>query len=60
MPLVRLPLSASVLNASQLQHISIKGIGDLTRLDAGITDADNAPGCWGQRAVRGYTAWAGA
>ena len=54
-PLARLPLSASVLNASQLQDAGIKGIGDLTRLDAGITDAYNAPGYWGQLAVRGYT-----
>ena len=53
--LARLPLSASVLNASQLQDAGIKGIGDLTRLDAGITDAYNAPGYWGQLAVRGYT-----
>ena len=54
-PLSRLPFSASVLNASQLQDAGIKGIGDLTRLDAGITDAYNAPGYWGQLAVRGFT-----
>ena len=55
LPLARLPLSASVLSASQLQDAGIKGIGDLTRLDAGITDAYNAPGYWGQLAVRGFT-----
>ena len=55
MPLSRLPFSASALNASQLQDAGIKGIGDLTRLDAGITDAYNAPGYWGQLAVRGFT-----
>ena len=54
-PLSRLPFAASVLNASQLQDAGIKGIGDLTRLDAGITDAYNAPGYWGQLAVRGFT-----
>ena len=54
-PLARLPFSASVLNASQLQDAGIQGIGDLTRLDAGITDAYNAPGYWGQLAVRGFT-----
>ena len=55
LPLSRLPLSASVLNASRLQDAGIKGIGDITRLDAGITDAYNAPGYWGQLAVRGFT-----
>ena len=55
LPLARLPLSASVLYASQLQDAGIRGIGDLTRLDAGITDAYNAPGYWGQLAVRGFT-----
>ena len=54
-PLARLPFSASVLNTSQLQDAGIKSIGDLTRLDAGITDAYNAPGYWGQLAVRGFT-----
>lgn len=54
-PRARLPLSASVLNASQLQDAGIKGIGDLTRLNADVTDTHNAPGYWGQLAVRGYT-----
>ena len=55
LPLARLPFSASVLNAGQLQDAGINGIGSLTRLDAGITDAYNAPGYWGQLAVRGFT-----
>ena len=54
-PLSRAPFSATVLSASQLQDAGINGIGDLTRLDAGITDAYNAPGYWGQLAVRGFT-----
>ena len=54
-PLARSPFSATVINAGALQNAGITGIGDLTRLDAGITDAYNAPGYWGQLAVRGFT-----
>ncbi len=54
-PLARLPYSATVLNLGQLQDAGITGIADLTRLDAGVTDAYNAPGYWGQLAVRGFT-----
>jgi iron complex outermembrane recepter protein len=53
--LARSPFSATVINAGDLQNAGISGIGDLTRLDAGITDAYNAPGYWGQLAVRGFT-----
>jgi iron complex outermembrane receptor protein len=53
--LSRSPFSATVINAGALQDAGIAGIGDLTRLDAGITDAYNAPGYWGQLAVRGFT-----
>jgi iron complex outermembrane receptor protein len=38
-----------------MQDAGISGIADLTRLDAGITDAYNAPGYIGQLAVRGFT-----
>lgn len=55
MPLARSPLSATVISASQLQDAGIASLADITRLDAGITDAYNAPGYWGQVAVRGYT-----
>ena len=54
-PLARSPFSATVLNLGQLQDAGITGIADLTRLDAGVTDAYNAPGYWGQLAVRGFT-----
>ncbi|MFN8895752.1 MAG: TonB-dependent receptor plug domain-containing protein, partial [Betaproteobacteria bacterium] len=54
-PLARSPLSATVISASQLQDAGIASLADITRLDAGITDAYNAPGYWGQVAVRGYT-----
>ena len=54
-PLSRSPFSATVIGLGRLQDAAITGIGDLTRLDAGITDAYNAPGYWGQLAVRGFT-----
>ncbi len=54
-PLSRSPFSATVINNDRLQDAAITGIGDLTRLDAGTTDAYNAPGYWGQLAVRGFT-----
>ena len=54
-PLSKAPFSATVINLGALQDAGITGIGDLTRLDAGTTDAYNAPGYWGQLAVRGFT-----
>ena len=54
-PLAKAPFSATVINTAALQDAGITGIADLTRLDAGITDAYNAPGYWGQLAVRGFT-----
>ncbi len=54
-PLAKSPFSATVINAGALQDAGISGIADLTRLDAGTTDAYNAPGYWGQLAVRGFT-----
>ncbi|MBA4178767.1 MAG: TonB-dependent siderophore receptor [Leptothrix sp. (in: Bacteria)] len=55
LPLWRLPLSASVINTAQLQDAGIASLADITRLDAGVTDAYNPPGYWSQLAVRGYT-----
>ena len=54
-PLSRSPFSATVISAAQLQDAGIASLADITRLDAGITDAYNAPGYWGQVAVRGFT-----
>jgi iron complex outermembrane recepter protein len=54
-PLYRSPFSATVITTSQLGDAGITGLGDLTRLDAGTTDAYNAPGYWGLIAVRGFT-----
>lgn len=55
LPLARSPLSATVIQLDQLLDAGITGLGELTRLDAGITDAYNPPGYWSQLAVRGYT-----
>ncbi len=54
-PLWRAPFSATVINIGQLQDAGISGLGDLTRLDAGVTDAYNPPGYWSQLSVRGFT-----
>lgn len=54
-PLSRAPFSATVLNAERLQDAGISSLGEITRLDAALTDAYNAPGYWGQLAARGYT-----
>jgi len=54
-PLSRSPLAATVITTRQLQDAGIASLSDITRLDAGVTDAYNAPGYWGQLAVRGYT-----
>lgn len=54
-PLYRSPFSATVISTSQLADAGITGLGELTRLDAGTTDAYNAPGYWGLMAVRGFT-----
>lgn len=54
-PLARSPFSGTVITTGQMQDAGIAGLGDITRLDAGVTDAYNAPGYWGQVAVRGFT-----
>jgi iron complex outermembrane recepter protein len=54
-PLSRAPFSATVIDQRALQDAGISSLADITRLDAGITDAYNAPGYINQLAVRGYT-----
>jgi iron complex outermembrane recepter protein len=54
-PLSRSPFSATVVGTAQLQDAGISSLADITRLDAGLADAYNAPGYWGQLAVRGFT-----
>ena len=54
-PLSDAPFSATVISNGQLQDAGIGGLADVTRLDAGITDAYNPAGYWSQLAVRGFT-----
>jgi iron complex outermembrane recepter protein len=54
-PLAQSPFSGNVITTRQLQDAGIDTLADITRLDAATTDAYNAPGYWGQLAVRGYT-----
>ncbi len=54
-PLSRAPFSATVIDQRALQDAGVSSLADITRLDAGITDAYNAPGYINQLAVRGYT-----
>lgn len=54
-PLSRAPFSATVIDQRALQDAGIASLADITRLDAGITDAYNAPGYINQLAVRGFT-----
>ncbi|GAB4123445.1 MAG: TonB-dependent receptor [Rubrivivax sp.] len=44
-----------MIEADRLRDAGIAGLADITRLDAALTDAYNAPGYWGQIAVRGFT-----
>ncbi len=53
-PLAQSPYSGSVINLRQLQDAGINSLADITLLDASTTDAYNAPGYWGQLAVRGF------
>lgn len=53
--LLHAPFAATAIDQRALQDAGISSLADITRLDAGITDAYNAPGYWNQLAVRGYT-----
>jgi iron complex outermembrane receptor protein len=55
LPLSRTPFSATVIDQRALRDAGIASLADITRLDAGITDAYNAPGYINQLAVRGFT-----
>ncbi|MED5618734.1 TonB-dependent siderophore receptor [Ideonella sp. BN130291] len=53
-PLAQSPFAASLITASQLADAGARGISDLTRLDAAISDAYNAEGYWQSLTVRGF------
>jgi iron complex outermembrane receptor protein len=53
-PLARTPMQATVIDAQTLADIGALTLSDLTRLDASLTDAYNAPGYWTTFSIRGF------
>lgn len=53
-PLASTPIAARVLDEKLLLDTGTRGLADLTRLDAGVSDAYNAEGYYGNLSVRGY------
>ena len=54
-PLARSPFQAVTLGSGLLADVGADSVGDLTRLDASVSDAYNSPGYWASIRVRGYT-----
>jgi len=53
-PLSRTPIQADVIDSKTLLDIGALSLSDLSRLDANVTDAYNAPGYWTTFAIRGF------
>lgn len=53
-PASKSPYQATVLTASTLADSGAATLADITRLDAGVNDAYNAPGYWSSLTVRGF------
>jgi len=53
-PLSRTPIQADVIDSRTLLDIGATSLSDLSRLDASVTDAYNAPGYWTTFAIRGF------
>jgi iron complex outermembrane recepter protein len=53
-PLGRTPLQAAVIEATQLRDRGLGRLADVTRIDASVADAYNAPGYWDSFTVRGF------
>ncbi|MBK1711586.1 TonB-dependent siderophore receptor [Rubrivivax gelatinosus] len=51
----RTPLQAQVYGSERLVDENVERLGDITRLDAGVSEAYNATGYWAGLSVRGYT-----
>ncbi|MBK1687964.1 TonB-dependent siderophore receptor [Rubrivivax gelatinosus] len=51
----RTPLQAQSWNAERLADENVTRLGDITRLDAGVSEAYDATGYWAGLSVRGYT-----
>ncbi len=53
-PLARTPLQVTSINTTALRDLGIDTLGEITKLDASISDAYNAPGYWSSLRVRGF------
>lgn len=53
-PLSQSAFQAVSLSASALADAGVRSLADITRLDAGVADAYNAPGYWSTLTVRGF------
>ncbi len=53
-PLQRTPMSASVIDAQQMQAAGARRLADVIKLDASISDAYNTTGYWDYATVRGF------
>jgi iron complex outermembrane receptor protein len=53
-PLSRTPLSASVVDAAQIDALGATRLADLIKLDASVSDAYNTVGYWDYATVRGF------
>jgi iron complex outermembrane recepter protein len=54
-PLKELPMSATVIDQRQIEASGARRLADLTRFDASVSDAYNAPGYWDFLSIRGFT-----
>jgi iron complex outermembrane receptor protein len=53
-PLREVPLSATVIDSSQLRASGARRLADLAQFDSSVTDAYNSPGYWDYLTVRGF------
>jgi iron complex outermembrane receptor protein len=53
-PLRELPLSATVIDSTQLRASGARRLSDLAQFDASVTDAYNSAGYWDYLSVRGF------
>ncbi|HEY8358861.1 MAG TPA: TonB-dependent siderophore receptor, partial [Ramlibacter sp.] len=54
-PLREVPAQATVIDQRQIQEAGARRLADLTRFDASVSDAYNAPGYWDFLSIRGFT-----
>ncbi len=54
-PAREVPLSTTVVTREQVEAAGARRLADLTRFDASVSDAYNAPGYWDFVSIRGFT-----